>query len=74
MTFGEKLRKARKARKLSQQDLARRIGVKSNSISNWETGLHIPKNAMIMAIARNLGVTTEYLAGFSVAEGVPGML
>ena len=40
--FGEKLRKARKEKKLTQRQLADMIGAKHNSVSNWETGINRP--------------------------------
>lgn len=40
--FGEKLRKTRKEKKLTQRQLADLIGAKHNSVSNWETGINRP--------------------------------
>lgn len=38
MTFADKLQKLRKAKRLSQEDLAERCGVTRQSVSKWETG------------------------------------
>lgn len=39
MTFADKLQKLRKAKRLSQEDLAERCGVTRQSVSKWETGV-----------------------------------
>lgn len=39
MKFGENLRKLRKLKKLSQEDLAEKLNVSRQSVSKWETGL-----------------------------------
>lgn len=43
MTFADKLQKLRKAKRLSQEDLAERCGVTRQSVSKWETGLGYPE-------------------------------
>ena len=42
LTIGERLRDARKAMKMTQEDLAKKIGVKRAVISKYETGLISP--------------------------------
>lgn len=44
MTFAEKLKKARKSKKLSQSALAELVGVHYRTIQNWETGHRKPSN------------------------------
>ena len=39
MKFGDNLRSLRKAKKLSQEDLAEKMQVSRQSVSKWETGL-----------------------------------
>ena len=38
MTIGEKIKKHRKAMKLTQTELGERLGVQKNAVSKWETG------------------------------------
>lgn len=44
MTFGEKVRAARKERGLSQKELAKRTGIAVRTIINYESGARMPKS------------------------------
>lgn len=56
MTFGEKLRKLRTDRKISQQDLAQKAGLSQTAIYYWEKGERKPKIEQLRKIATVLGV------------------
>ena len=40
--IGEKIAELRKERKMTQEDLAGLIGVSSQTVSKWETGVTMP--------------------------------
>lgn len=61
MTFGEKLKKLRKGLKLTQQQLAERIGVTKSIISYYEAGERYPSYDVLVMLARIFHVTTDYL-------------
>ena len=42
-TFGSEARRLRINCLLTQQDLADRMGVRQQTVSEWETGLHLPR-------------------------------
>ena len=42
MTFGEKLTKARKAHKLTQEQLSAKLDVTSQAVSAWEHDEYLP--------------------------------
>ncbi len=50
MKFGENLKNIRKLRKISQEDLAERLGVSRQSVSKWETGENYPSMTNIMCL------------------------
>lgn len=60
MTFGEKLRAARKDKKLTQKELASKIGAAHNSISNWENDQNKPDPDTIQELCWVLDVTPNY--------------
>lgn len=43
MKFGDNLKKLRKTKKLSQEDLAEKLNVSRQSVSKWETGMLLCK-------------------------------
>ena len=61
MTLGEKLQKLRKARSLTQEELAAQIGVSRQSLSKWESDGALPDTANIIILADLFGVSTDYL-------------
>lgn len=65
MNFGEKLKKLRTSQKLTQQQLADRIGVAKSVISYYESGDRYPSYDVLVKIARIFHTTTDYLLGVS---------
>ncbi|MDR0916109.1 MAG: helix-turn-helix domain-containing protein [Oscillospiraceae bacterium] len=61
--FGENLKKLRRARDLTQEDLARFLNVTFQAVSKWERGETTPDIAVLPSIARYFGVTTDELLG-----------
>jgi len=60
MTFGAKLRSARRDAGLTQKELAAKIGAKHNSISNWENEQNKPGPDTIELLCAILGVSPNY--------------
>lgn len=55
--FGDLLKTLRKAKRLSQQALADKLGVHRNTIWNWEQGVYLPDSkGMVLELARQLGL------------------
>ncbi len=59
--MNEKMRKARTLKKISQTDLAKKIGVSRQTINMIETGTYNPTIALCVKICRELGVTLDEL-------------
>ena len=59
--FAYKLRKARLAKDLSQQNLADILKISVQSIQHWERGANTPKLARMNQLAEILSVPVEYL-------------
>lgn len=60
MTFGTRLRNARKAKKLTQKELALKIKAAHNSISNWENDQNMPDPDTIQNLCWALEVEPNY--------------
>lgn len=61
MTFGEKLKEARKGVGYSQEELANKLGVSRSAITKWETDKGMPDITNIKAIAQLLNISIDYL-------------
>ena len=61
--LNQRIREIRIAKKLSQVDLAKLLGVTKQSVSNWENDNIQPSVEMLLKIADALNVTTDYLLG-----------
>lgn len=55
------LRRIRKERRVSQNDLAQSIGVTQGTVSNWETGNVMPTLENLIAIAKFFGCKVDDL-------------
>ena len=63
MDFGTNLSNARRAKGMSQEELAERLNVSRQTIYKWETGATYPDIDKLGDIARCLGVSAAYLLG-----------
>lgn len=61
MEFSEKLLTLRKAKTLTQEELAEKLNVSRQSVSKWESGQAVPELDKIVAISTVFDVTTDYL-------------
>lgn len=59
--IGERLREARKTRRLSQSAIAEACAVTSQSVSNWENGEFLIGDELLEKAAKRLGVSVEWL-------------
>jgi len=67
-TLGNNLRNARIKRGMSQDELAKAIGVTKAAVSRYESGTREPRGDQLKQIARVLNVTVAYLEGIEVVD------
>ena len=67
-SIGERIRKTRVNKGLTQQQVADSIGVTYQNVSQYERGLRKPKNETLLQIADALGVSVYELIGFNGAN------
>ena len=61
MTFGEKLKKARKESGLSQEQFAEKISVSRSAVAKWESDKGMPDVNSLKVMAQLLNVSVDYL-------------
>jgi len=66
--FTTRFKNLRQSKGLNQVQLAERLGVKKQSISNWENDNIMPSIEMLMRIADFFHVSTDYLLGRDTQE------
>jgi transcriptional regulator with XRE-family HTH domain len=62
--LGRRIQKVRTAKKITQEQLAEKIGTGLDWIAHIETGREVPNIAMLRKIARALGVKVQDLIPF----------
>ena len=57
----DRIKQVRKSENLTQTLFGEKIGVKGNTITNYETGLRTPTDAVIKSICREFNVNEKWL-------------
>ena len=76
-TFGDRLTLAREAQGMSQEDLARRLGIRLQTLRNWEDDRSEPRANRLQMLAGVLAVSMVWLltgegdGGPAVRTGAP---
>lgn len=63
--ISENIKLLRSARKMTQSDLAERVGVTNATISSYEVGTRMPSFEVLVKLAQVFRVSTDNLLGFS---------
>ncbi len=72
-SLGARIRDARQRAKLTQAQLAHRIGISRTALHDIETGTtKDPRSSLIAALANALQVTTDFLHGLDNAPSPEG--
>lgn len=61
--LNQRIRELRCARGWSQVELAKRLGLTKQTVSNWENDNIQPSIEMLMRLSKAYGVSTDYLLG-----------
>ena len=61
--YGERLRKARKQKGLTQTELAEKLGITQKSYQRMETGNHDLKMSTIYQLCKTLEISSDWLIG-----------
>jgi len=65
LKVGERIIKLRKELKLTQGELAKKLGIPQTTLSNYETGSRELGNEMLVKIADFFSVSIDYLFGLT---------
>jgi len=59
--FSQRLRQLRNTKHLTQEQVARKVGVTASMVSSYETDIRLPSYEVLIKIANLFGVTVDYL-------------
>ena len=66
--LNENIRNLRKARGISQEELAIKLNVVRQTVSKWEKGLSVPDSSMLVSLAEELDTSVSTLLGETIQE------
>jgi transcriptional regulator with XRE-family HTH domain len=66
--FGSRLRRLRKAKKMTARELGEKLGVAESTIIGYENGVRSPNLQQLSEIARIFNVTTDFLVSDNADE------
>lgn len=67
MKFGDILRQKREERRMTQADLAQRIGITQQNVNSYETGYKIPPLRVVVAAADLFRCSTDEMIGRKIS-------
>lgn len=70
VNFGEKIKKLRKEKKLTQKQLADLAGVAISVISAYESGNRYPSYEVLINLSHIFHVSIDYLLGISTIKSI----
>lgn len=62
-TFGQRFLKLRKARNLTQEDIAKKLNISAQAVSKWENDISSPDISLLPDIAGIFNITIDELLG-----------
>ena len=66
--LNENIRNLRKAKGISQEELAIKLNVVRQTVSKWEKGLSVPDSSMLISLAEELDTSVSTLLGETIQE------
>lgn len=66
--IADKVKLLRESNNLTQNDVARRLGITRSSVNAWEMGISVPSTMYIVELARLFSVSADYILGLEHRE------
>lgn len=70
LQIGERLKKLRKAKHLTQKQVAERLGIAVSTLSGYELEEKHPSYSILMKLARLYNVSIDYLVGMTEMRNI----
>lgn len=66
--LNENIKRIRKSKGLSQEELAIKLNIVRQTVSKWENGLSVPDSSMLIMLADKLDTTVSELLGETITD------
>lgn len=67
-SFGERLKKSRIKKGITQKELSQKLGVAQSTIANYENNIRFPGNEILKEISEYLKISLDFLLGIDLNE------
>ena len=61
--IAEKIKELREANSMTQNEVAKRLGITRSSVNAWEMGISVPSTMYIVQLAQLFSVSADYILG-----------
>ena len=68
--IAEKIKFLREQKKMTQTDLAKKLGITRSSVNAWEQGISVPSTQYIIELSHLFSVSTDYLLGVATNSAI----
>lgn len=69
--IADRIKFLREQQKLTQTELAKKLGITRSSVNAWEIGISVPSTQYIVELAEIFHVSTDYLLGVNATAVIP---
>ena len=66
--LNENIKRIRKSKGISQEELAIKLNIVRQTVSKWENGLSVPDSSMLIMLAHELDTTVSELLGETITD------
>lgn len=68
--ISKNLKLLREQKKMSQADLAKKLGITRSSVNAWEQGISVPSTQYIIELSELFNVSTDFLLGVKSTSSI----
>ena len=61
--IAEKIKELREANSMTQNEVAKRLGITRSSVNAWEMGISVPSTMYMVQLAQLFSVSADYILG-----------
>ncbi len=68
--IADRIKKLREDKRMTQTELAKKLGITRSSVNAWEMGISVPSTQYVVELAGIFKISTDYLLGVATSSSV----